>query len=151
MAAWLALDQCDEANGCMQVVPRSHQWPILCTTHADTTQSFTDVTVPLPPQQEIQPVLMGPGDVLFFNGSLVHGSLPNTTPNRFRRALIGHYISGNAEQVTAFMNPVLRMDGTVVTLKVTEPGGPCGVWVDKDGQPVIEMSGIETTTASQSE
>ena len=88
---------------------------------------------------------MEAGDVLFFGGSLVHGSFPNTTADRFRRALIGHYISGDAEHVTAFLRPVFRMDGTMVTLKVTEPGGPCGVWVDKNGQPVIEMSGIETT------
>ena len=116
-----------------------------------TRLSFTDVTVPLPPQQEIYPVLMEPGDVLFFHGKLVHGSLPNTTPNRFRRALIGHYITGNAEQVTAFMQPVLRMDGTIVTLRATESGGPCGVWVEKDGQPVIEMSGSETPPTFQSE
>lgn len=146
MAAWLALDRCDEANGCLQVVPGSHQWPVLCTTQADTSLSFTDVTVPLPPQQEIQPVLMEAGDVIFFHGRLVHGSLPNTTPDRFRRALIGHYITGDVEHVTAFMRPILRMDGTEIALNVTEPGGPCGVWVERDGQPAIEMSGIEATT-----
>lgn len=152
MAAWLALDRCDEANGCMQVVPGSHQWPVLCTTQADTSLSFTDVTVPLPPQQKIHPVLMEAGDVLFFHGRLVHGSLPNTTSDRFRRALIGHYIYGEAEQVTAFMKPVLRMDGTEVgTLTVTEMGGPCGVWVEKDGQPAIEVSGVETNTTFRSE
>lgn len=151
MAAWLALDRCDEANGCMQVVPGSHDWPILCTTQADTTQSFTDVTVPIPPEQKIQPIPMEPGDVLFFNGRLVHGSLPNTTTDRFRRALIGHYITGNAEQATTFMQPILRMDGSVVTLEAIEPGGPCGVWVEKDGQPVIEVSGTEATTTFRSE
>ena len=36
------------ANGCLEVVPGSHRWPILCTEKADTTVSFTDVTVPLP-------------------------------------------------------------------------------------------------------
>jgi phytanoyl-CoA hydroxylase len=151
IAAWLALDPCDEANGCMQVVPRSHRWSILCTTKADTTISFTDVTIPLPEGQKARPVLMEAGDVLFFGGSLVHGSFPNTTAHRFRRALIGHYISGDAEHVTAFMRPVLRMDGSIVTLKVSEPGGPCGVWVEKDGQPVIELSGIETNTTFRSE
>ena len=30
------------------------------------------------------------GDVLFFHGALVHGSAPNVTEDRFRRALIGH-------------------------------------------------------------
>ena len=36
MAAWMALDDCDELNGCMQIVPGSHTWPVLCTTEADT-------------------------------------------------------------------------------------------------------------------
>ncbi len=151
LAAWLALDACDEANGCMQVVPGSHRWSILCTTKADTTLSFTDVTVPLPEGEFARPVLMEAGDVLFFGGSLVHGSFPNTTADRFRRALIGHYISGEAEQATAFLQPVLRLDGTLVTLQATEPGGPCGVWVEKDGRPVIEMSGIETALTFRSE
>ena len=48
LAAWLALDDCDEDNGCMQIVPGSHSWPLLCAVKADTTQSFTDVTVPIP-------------------------------------------------------------------------------------------------------
>src|SRR5947209_7468131 len=97
MAAWLALDDCDEANGCMQVVPGSQSWPLLCTTQADTKTSFTDVTVPLPEGQEICSIVMQAGDVLFFEGTLVHGSSPNTTNDRFRRSLIGHYISGEAE------------------------------------------------------
>ncbi len=31
VAAWMALDRVDVANGCLQVVPGSHRWPILCT------------------------------------------------------------------------------------------------------------------------
>jgi ectoine hydroxylase-related dioxygenase (phytanoyl-CoA dioxygenase family) len=47
IAAWMALDRCDEENGCLQIVPGSHNLPLLCTIEADTTQSFTDVTVPI--------------------------------------------------------------------------------------------------------
>lgn len=141
MAAWLALDPCDEENGCMRVVPGSHTWPVLCTTTADTEASFTDVTVPLPPGVEAVPVLMEPGDVLFFNGSLVHGSYPNTSAGRFRRALIGHYIEAKAEQVTKFDQPVLKMDGTAFEINGVEEGGPCGVFVEKNGDHVIEMAG----------
>jgi hypothetical protein len=46
IAAWMALDPCDEENGCLEVVSGSQAWPVLCTIPADTTQSFTDVTVP---------------------------------------------------------------------------------------------------------
>ena len=140
MAAWLALDPCDEENGCMRVVPGSHTWPILCTTSADTDASFTNVTVPIPEGQEVRPVLMDAGDVLFFNGSLVHGSYPNTSQDRFRRSLIGHYIEAKAEQLTKFDQPVLKMDGTAFEIDGAEEGGPCGVFVERDGGRVIEMS-----------
>jgi len=143
MAAWLALDPCDEANGCMQVVPGSHAWPLLCTTKADTTVSFTDVTVPIPEGAAAQPVVMDAGDVLFFNGAVVHGSYPNTTSDRFRRALIGHYIEAAAEQVAEFYHPALRMDGTPLTLERSPDGGACGVWVDHDGAPAVELIGQE--------
>ena len=146
MAAWMALDYCDQENGCMQVVPGSHRWPLLCTEKADTKISFTDVTVPLPEDQEVQPVIMEPGDVLFFNGALVHGSYPNTSEDRFRRALIGHYIEGSADQVAQFYHPALRMDGRPLELEVSQGGGSCGVWVERDGAQVVEMVGQETVT-----
>ncbi len=147
MAAWMALDPCDEENGCMRVVPGSHGWPVLCTTGADTSASFTDVTVPIPQGVEAVPVVMDAGDVLFFNGSLVHGSYPNVSTGRFRRALIGHYIESRAEQVTEFDQPVLRMDGTAYEIAGVQEGGPCGVWVDRDGRSEIEMSGGQLTAA----
>lgn len=139
MAAWMALDRCDEENGCMQVVPRSHLLPLLCTTQADTSQSFTDVTVPIPEGMQSVPVIMNPGDVFFFNGQLIHGSYPNVSKDRFRRSLIGHYVVGEAEKVAEFFHPVLRMDGSEVELGVSEQGSTCGVWVEQDGTPVVEM------------
>ena len=146
LAAWMALDPCDEANGCLRIVPGSHRWPLLCTEKADTGVSFTDVTVPLPPGQEVEAVRMNAGDVLFFNGSLVHGSYPNTTEDRFRRSLIGHYIDGRAEQVAEFYHPALRMDGTPLELVQSGSGGACGVWVERDGERVVELVGQETVS-----
>jgi len=143
IAAWMALDACEIDNGCLQVVPGSHTWPTLCTTKADTTQSFTDVTVPIPDGYTPQPVLMQPGDVLFFNGSLVHGSFPNTTTDRFRRSLIGHYIEGDSQQVAQWYFPVLRMDGSLVEIDKSAEGSQCGTWVTVDGKPVLEIAGYE--------
>ena len=141
MAAWMALDDCDEENGCMRIVPGSHEWPVLCTTEADTEASFTNVTVPLPEGMKAAPVKMKAGDVLFFNGSVVHGSYPNVSKDRFRRALIGHYIESRAERVAEFDQPVLRMDGTAFAIEGVEEGGPCGVWVDNSGKSEIEIVG----------
>jgi phytanoyl-CoA hydroxylase len=141
IAAWMALDTCDEKNGCLEVVPGSHDWPVLCTIPADTTESFTDVTVPLPDEAEVVAVPMEPGDVLFFNGSLVHGSNPNRS-DRFRRSLVGHYIEGDARECTLWYHPALRLDGSTVELERGQGGGPCGEWVERDGRPVIELTGV---------
>lgn len=142
-AAWMALEDVDEENGCLQVVPGSQDWPVLCTVPADISQSFTDVTVPIPDGTPVVPVRMQPGDVLFFNGQLVHGSLPNVSDNRFRRSLIGHYVQGDAQQVAAWFKPALRMDGSVVELETSENGSQCGIWVDQHGTPVIEIAAYE--------
>jgi phytanoyl-CoA hydroxylase len=141
VAVWMALDRADEANGCMLLVPGSHRWPILCTEKADTGVSFTDVTVPVPAEHEAVPVLLDPGDVLIFHGSTVHGSAPNTTSDRFRRALIGHYIQGAARQVAEYYHPALRMDGTALELDVSAGGGACGEWTEDEGVALIAMTG----------
>lgn len=140
MAAWMALDDCDEENGCLQVVPESGDLPVLCTQRADTTQSFTDVTVELPAGVESVPVRMKAGDVLFFNGSVIHGSYPNRTTDRFRRALIGHYVTAITEEVGQFYQPAIRMDGTEVPIATAQGGGACGIWTEIDGQRVVELA-----------
>ena len=82
---------------------------------------------------------MKAGDILFFNGSLVHGSYPNTSKDRFRRSLIGHYIVGDAQKVGAFYQPMLRMDGSTVEIEVSDGGAPCGIWREIDGNSSLEM------------
>ena len=149
VAAWLALDDCDEENGCLQVVPGSQQLPVLCTTPADPSQSFTDVTVPVPPDMQVVPVRMRAGDVLFFNGQLIHGSFPNTSANRFRRSLIGHYVVGEAEKVYKWYHPALRFDGSVMTLGESQDGSECGVWVERDGTHTVELRGTTKAVGIQ--
>ncbi|MEZ4678522.1 MAG: phytanoyl-CoA dioxygenase family protein [Caldilineaceae bacterium] len=143
IAAWMALDLIDEANGCLQMVPHTQDLPLICPVEADEQASFTTIAVPLPPGLQPVPMLLAPGDVLFFNGQIIHGSFPNTTPDRFRRALVGHYIEGHAQQVAAFDLPVLHMDGRVVKDIAASPdGGECGVWVDRDGSHLVDINQI---------
>jgi ectoine hydroxylase-related dioxygenase (phytanoyl-CoA dioxygenase family) len=108
---WLALDDCDDANGCIRVVPGSQDWPVLCPTPADPELSFTQESLPLPDDVAQLPVEMRAGDVLFFNGSLVHGSLPNVTADRFRRSLIAHFIEERATGSVDWIQPVLHPTG----------------------------------------
>lgn len=143
IAAWMALDPIDEANGCLQMVPHTQDLPLICPVEADAEESFTTIAVPLPPELQPVPMIMAPGDVLFFNGQIIHGSFPNTTKDRFRRSLVGHYIEGHARQVAAFDLPVLRMDGSVVSEMQSSPdGGECGVWVDRDGRHLVDVNQV---------
>lgn len=139
LAAWLALDDCDEENGCLCVVAGSHLLPTMCLTPADTTKSFTDVEVQVPPDMQVVPVTMKAGDVLFFNGQVIHGSGPNVSGSRFRRALIGHYVMGDCTSVAHFYHPVYNMNGTPVEFGVNEGGGVCGEFVEIGGSRSVEI------------
>lgn len=138
LAAWMAVDICDEENGCLQLVPYTQDLPKLCMIDADTSQSFTSKQVPIPEGLAPQPAIMQPGDVLFFNGQVIHGSYPNTSTDRFRRALIAHYIVGEAEKVAEFYHPVLTFDRDEIDLLASETGGPCGIFVnsEEEGQTI---------------
>jgi hypothetical protein len=142
LAVWLALDDCDDANGCIRVVPGSQDWPVLCPTPADPELSFTQESLPLPDDVAQLPVELRAGDVLFFNGSLVHGSMPNVTADRFRRSLIAHFIEERATGSVEWIQPVLRPDGRELWLDERDHGGgPCGTWVEHDGAREIAMTG----------
>ncbi len=132
MAAWLALDDCDEENGCLQVVPGTHEMDLLCPVTSDRAKSFTKETVPVPPGHEVRDLPMKAGDVVFFNGQLIHGSGPNNSKDRFRRIVVAHYIVGEAQAVARYYFPVYRFDGTTVDLEINEGGGSCGAF-DENG------------------
>jgi phytanoyl-CoA hydroxylase len=144
VAAWLAVDDCDEENGCMEIVPGSQDLPLLCHVEADTTQSFTSRMVPVPDGYHPIPAIMNAGDVLFFHGNLIHGSGPNSSKDRFRRALIGHYITADAKEAAHFYHPLLRFDGTEADLEDAAHGGQCGV-VREEGIEMVAAQGGEAT------
>jgi phytanoyl-CoA hydroxylase len=126
LAAWIAVDDCDTENGALMVVPGSHRIQILCPEPADDELSFTNAQVPVPAGVQIEQTEMRAGDVLFFHGSLVHGSKPNTSRDRFRRSLIFHYIPQASREVASFYDPLSARDGTEVTIAAAPEGGACG-------------------------
>ncbi|MDQ3856295.1 MAG: phytanoyl-CoA dioxygenase family protein [Chloroflexota bacterium] len=129
IAAWLALDPADRENGGLEVVPGTHSMDLFCPEEADSAVSFTNHYVPPPPGLEPVPVDLAAGDVLFFNGQLVHGSQPNTSKDRFRRSFICHYIGRSSERMSTWYRPILDFQGHEVVLEANEDGGPCGVEV----------------------
>ncbi|MBB6729914.1 phytanoyl-CoA dioxygenase family protein [Cohnella zeiphila] len=127
IAAWTAIDPADEENGGLLVVPKTNDYDIVCPDVADAKESFTAHYVKPPKEEKAVPAVMDRGDVLFFNGNLIHGSYRNKTKDRFRRAFICHYANESATHIAQFYRPLYRADGTAVDLELNEGGGPCGV------------------------
>ena len=128
LAAWIAVDDCDGENGGLIVLPGSHRVQILCPDEdADPEESFTDKTIRVPEGVERVQTEMKAGDVLFFHGSLVHGSRSNSSLDRFRRSLIFHYIPQSSVEVARFYLPLVAPSGEAVLVAESPDGGPCGV------------------------
>jgi phytanoyl-CoA hydroxylase len=128
MAAWTAIDSCIPDNGCLYIVPGTHKEEIVCPEKADPAESFTTHLVRIPGNRKAVPVEMAPGDTLFFNGSLIHGSPPNRSTTQWRRAFICHYLPKASAQVNGGYKPLLDFAGNDVSGTVTSStdGGPCG-------------------------
>jgi len=126
LAAWVALDVCDEENGGLTVVPNTQDLEVKCPTEADTTQSFVNHFVAPPDGKRAVPADMEPGDVLFFNGNVIHGSTPNRSQARFRRSFICHYMAAADEAIAIHYKPLLNARGEVVERETADGGGPCG-------------------------
>ncbi|MDD9956622.1 MAG: phytanoyl-CoA dioxygenase family protein [Anaerolineaceae bacterium] len=89
---WLALDEALVENGCMHVIPGTHvEGPVVHFQRRDwqicDTEVQTGRCLALP---------MQPGDCLFFDGLLHHGTPPSHSPQR-RRALQFHYRPASAD------------------------------------------------------
>lgn len=126
IAAWTAIDAADDENGGLLVVPKTNTIEIACPDIADDKESFTTHYVKPPKDEKAMPVIMQRGDVLFFNGNLIHGSYRNKTKDRFRRAFICHYVNESATHISNHYRPLHRQNGETVDLEVNPNGGPCG-------------------------
>lgn len=129
IAAWTAIDAAYEDNGGLLVVPKTNAHEISCPDKADSNESFTTHYVKPPKDGVVMPVIMDKGDVLFFNGNLIHGSYRNKTKDQFRRAFICHYANSSATKISQHYNPLYKADGTAIVLEGNPDGGPCGVEV----------------------
>ena len=97
--AWLALDDAGVENGCLWVLPGSHRHGVLWPLEQQDDPRFdcTDESQGFPWRDEdALPVEVSAGSVVFFNGYLLHRSLPNRAPGGHRRALVNHYMSAQS-------------------------------------------------------
>ncbi len=99
IGAWIAIDDADIDNGCLWVIPGSHRdgiiRRILPMENKEYREQFSCELSPFIEEDAI-PVQVEKGSVVFFNGYLFHRSLRNKTEDRFRRALVSHYMSAES-------------------------------------------------------
>lgn len=98
VTAWVALDDVDESNGCMCMVPGSQHW----ADHHDFLATVHDIAA-LPSAYEghavtIRPCPVPVGAVHYHHALVWHGSLANTS-GRPRRAIALHYMTQETRYV----------------------------------------------------
>jgi ectoine hydroxylase-related dioxygenase (phytanoyl-CoA dioxygenase family) len=99
IGAWIALDDATVENGCLWVLPGSHQRGILWPQkfHFDSRFDCTRESYGFPGEADRGvPVEVKAGSIVFFNGYLLHRSLPNRARGAFRRSLVNHYMSAES-------------------------------------------------------
>lgn len=109
VSCWLTLDDVDESNGCMWVIPGSHlQGEVEHKPASDTLKTLTvdaSAAVPMP---------MPAGCAMFHHCRTLHHSLPNRTP-RQRRALAIHYMEAETTQDGVALSDRLLVRGAAVS------------------------------------
>ncbi len=98
-AAWMALDDATPENGCLWAIPGSHKhgvlWPF--RDHDDERYDCAAEAFDFPYNDEDGVMIPAKaGSVVFFNGYLLHRSLPNYAESGFRRSLVNHYMSAES-------------------------------------------------------
>ncbi|HLK13777.1 MAG TPA: phytanoyl-CoA dioxygenase family protein [Fimbriimonadaceae bacterium] len=97
--AWIAMDDATVENGCLWVIPRSAAPGILYRLehHNDRRFDCGEEAQDFPyTEAQAVPVEVKAGSIVFFNGYLLHRSLPNYANAGYRRSLVNHYMSAES-------------------------------------------------------
>jgi ectoine hydroxylase-related dioxygenase (phytanoyl-CoA dioxygenase family) len=109
---WMALDDADEENGALQYAPGSHLWQNLLPAEDVSASSFHvtgdgDYQAPLkqaaqragldPSKVQVETVRVRAGEMVVHHQQVWHGSGPNVTVDRPRRALVAHLLNGEVQ------------------------------------------------------
>ena len=82
LTVWMPVTEATVANGCMQVIPRSHGRELF--DHCPGGPGGLAIPDAVLPPGEPTPLPMKPGSILLMTQSTVHSSLDNVTPDQVR-------------------------------------------------------------------
>lgn len=99
IGVWIAIDNANIDNGCLWIIPGSHKLGYILPRVKNENKNFADidtVDVSSYKQEDMIPVEVKKGSVVFFNGYTLHSSLKNQSVTNFRTALVNHYMSAES-------------------------------------------------------
>jgi non-haem Fe2+, alpha-ketoglutarate-dependent halogenase len=100
--AWIAIDDADTANGCMQVVPASHKDGIVEHGTSQAQGNLLSINQEIPDEHidktKVAPLELKAGQLSLHDGQLYHASQPNRSDRR-RCGLTVRYIRPEARQL----------------------------------------------------
>ena len=96
LTCFIALDDCDEENGCLQYVPGSHRWPLLPITGLANNMEVIQTVLSPEQQEQFRPVpaRLKRGEASFHHPLTVHGSFENRSPRPRRATVINMFLDG---------------------------------------------------------
>lgn len=97
IGVWIAIDDASIENGCLWIIPGRPGYMMKrvkndCNEYADVDT----IDVSQYNSDQIVPVEVKKGSVVFFNGYTLHSSKRNKTNDCFRTALVNHYMSAES-------------------------------------------------------
>ena len=115
IGAWVALDRADTENGCLWISPGSQCEPVYpdvdeqsghggdrqladisAVAGADDPDEARNGLTPVAARYSEVPVVLDPGDAVFFHGHALHRSHANRSATRTRRAFVAHYCNARS-------------------------------------------------------
>lgn len=106
VTAWVALDDVDEQNGCMRMVPGSHTWGNHMDWIRNNVPTWNDMPSEFDGRQiEVRACPVRKGEVHYHHALTWHGS-PDNKSERPRRALAIHYMTQDTKYVSSGNHPM---------------------------------------------
>lgn len=99
VGVWIAVDDATIENGCLWIIPGSNKAGYIMPRVDNKSNEYADedtVDVLQYVKEQIIPVEVKSGSVVFFNGYTLHSSQRNKTTDCFRTALVNHYMSAES-------------------------------------------------------
>jgi len=108
-ALWISLDHADKQNGTVFVIPKTQKLGLLnISIHIGHTK-------PVPDGFEIVTIDTEPGDILMWDSLTVHGSTPNVSEDRLRRAFFIYFTGTSVEKISFGHTDLINKDGQHVS------------------------------------